>query len=227
MDNKINENRRNALKYGLLGAGLTAATQALGQSREMCGLTPAQTSGPFYPVKDQPDKDTDLTTVRGQTGTARGDVIFIQGIVTDQNCNPVPGALVEIWQACITGKYNHPNDPNPAPLDPNFQYWGRAVTDNSGRYLFKTIIPGAYPADTGWTRPPHVHYKVQKIGYTELTTQLYFEGHTLNKQDRILMALPESERKKVVIPIIPSPTPQGTVRLAQFNLSIQKINAVR
>src|SRR2546430_3692171 len=54
--------------------------------------------------------------------------------------------LVEIWQASASGRYTHPDDRNnAAPLDPNFQGWGKAVTDQEGHYLFKTILPGQYP----------------------------------------------------------------------------------
>ncbi len=228
MEDNINKSRRTALRTGLFGAGMTAATVALGQARELCGLTPAQTPGPFYPVKDQPDKDADLTFVQGQTGKAVGQEIFVQGIVTDQNCAPLAGALVEIWQACTTGKYNHPNDPNPAPLDRNFQYWGRAVTDATGLYRFKTILPGAYPADTGWTRPPHIHFKIQKMGYAEMITQLYFAGHALNAKDRILMSLPVADQKKVVVPLVRTQQAYAGVNLvATFNISIQKIGSLR
>lgn len=228
MNDNVNRSRRNALRVGLLGVGVTAVTTAMGQSRNLCALTPAQTEGPFYPVKDQLDKDTDLTTVRGSNGQAKGEVIFIQGVVTDQNCVPVPETLVEIWQACVTGKYNHPNDPNPAPLDPNFQYWGRAVTDTQGVYRFKTIIPGAYPADTGWVRPPHIHFKVQKRGYAEMITQLYFDGNALNAKDRILMSLPATERSKVVVPLVPTQIPTGGfVKVATFNITVQKIGNLR
>jgi len=31
---------------------------------------------------------------------------------------PVRNAKVEIWQANAHGRYTHPSDPNPAPLDP-------------------------------------------------------------------------------------------------------------
>jgi hypothetical protein len=45
---------------------------------------------------------------------------------------PVKGARVELWQANTHGRYTHPSDTNPAPLDPNFEgfagigSWGAA-----------------------------------------------------------------------------------------------------
>ncbi len=193
--------RRELLKWSL-GAGSALGVATLAGAAPLCaGKTPAQTEGPFYPVADQIDKDWDLTFVKGITQKAQGEEIVVLGQVSDQNCQPLKETLVEIWQACASGKYNHPNDPNNAPLDKNFQYWGRAMTNEEGFYLFKTILPGDYPADTHWIRPPHIHYKVQKWGFRELTTQLYFAGNKYNDTDHILNQIPRAERGKVVRPI--------------------------
>jgi protocatechuate 3,4-dioxygenase beta subunit len=189
--------RRKVLKSILMGTGALISTASV--AGEICGLTPAQTEGPFYPIIDQDDKDWDLTKVQGRSRSATGEVVFVRGVVQDENCKPIEGAMVEIWQACHTGKYNHKEDPNPAKLDPNFGYWGRSITDKNGNYLFKTIIPGAYPATNTWTRPPHLHYKVHLRGFEELTTQMYFKGHPLNKADRILNNLSRGERDLVMV----------------------------
>lgn len=210
--------RRTFLKMGITSV---VAVGSLAKAAEIClSATPEQTEGPFYPIKDQADKDWDLVAVRGRHQPAQGEVIFIQGTVYDLNCQPVPGALVEIWQACKSGKYNHPNDPNTAPLDPDFQYWGQAVTDAQGRYMFRTIKPGAYPADTNWWRPPHVHYKVHKRGYIELTTQLYFEGEAFNNTDKILQRLSRAEQEKVIRPLRDSGHGEKTL---EFDLTIEKL----
>ncbi|MGZ3803991.1 MAG: dioxygenase family protein [Pseudobdellovibrionaceae bacterium] len=212
-----NLQRRSFLKLSL---GSLAASASLAKAAELClGATPPQTEGPFYPVKDQADKDWDLVNVTSHTQSALGEIIIIQGQVVDNNCEPVAEALVEIWQACASGKYNHPNDPNTAPLDPHFQYWGRAVTDSAGRYMFRTIKPGAYPAASDWWRPPHVHYKVHKRGYLELTTQLYFEGEAYNADDKILQRLSKSDQEKVVCPLKISDKGE---KIVTFNISIEK-----
>jgi len=213
----MNKSRRDFFGVSLVAAGTLAGGNALAQTfMGACKITPAQTEGPFYPIKDQPDEDSDLTFVRGNTKSALGQVIYVMGEVTDQDCAPVPNALVEIWQACASGRYNHPNDTNPQPLDPNFQYWGKAVTDSQGIYKFKTIIPGAYPADVDWIRPPHIHFKAHKLGYHELTTQMYFAGNEYNDKDKILMALPPASRSQVVVAI-------GEKGLCKFNLTLAKV----
>jgi protocatechuate 3,4-dioxygenase beta subunit len=220
-------NRRSFLKIGLTGAAIAAADTALGAA--MClRPTPKQTEGPFYPVDDQVDKDADLTFVKGGSQRAEGEVIYVGGIVTDQNCLPIEGALVEIWQACKSGKYNHKNDPNTAPLDPNFQYWGQAVTDKNGQYLFKTIIPGAYPADVDWMRPPHIHFKVHKRGYRELTSQMYFAGNEHNDKDLILQALSKEDQAKVIVDLqaVTDPKLEAGTRMGKLDITIVKIGKV-
>jgi len=216
-------NRRNLLKLGLASAGGLLALRNAEAQTLACkeALTPAQTKGPFYPVVDQLDKDADLVQVQGHSAAAQGQVILVEGIVTDQACAPVAGILVEIWQACESGRYNHPSDPNTAPLDPNFQYWGKAITDAQGKYKFRTILPGAYPADTDWMRPPHIHFRISGKGYRELITQMYFAGEALNSKDLILQDLTPEQQAQVIVDVAPkagSPHPVGV-----FNIQIEKI----
>jgi protocatechuate 3,4-dioxygenase beta subunit len=228
MSKKIERRKLFKISLGALASAplLTSAGQAVA---EVCaGKTPAQTEGPFYPVDTRTERDWDLTVLNGRTTSALGEKIYIVGRVTDQNCDPVSGAIVEIWQAAASGRYNHPGDTSGLALDPNFQYWGRVLTDDDGRYLFKTIIPGDYPASSTWQRPPHVHYKVQKRGYRELTTQMYFGGNALNDRDLILGGLPAAERSKVIVDMQkPGVNPDtGTsldLRWGSFDLGIVKL----
>ena len=205
---------------------LTTAGKAVA---DVCsGKTPAQTEGPFYPVNTQTERDWDLTVLNGRTTPAIGEKIYIVGRIVDQNCDPVAGAIVEIWQAAASGRYNHPGDTSGLALDPNFQYWGRVLTDANGRYLFKTIIPGDYPASSTWQRPPHIHYKVQKRGYRELTTQMYFGGNSLNDADLILGAIPVAERAKVIVDmqdpgVDPDSGASLDLRWGSFDLGIVKL----
>jgi len=68
------------------------------------------------------------------------------GRVLNRNGQPIQGARMEIWQANARGRYTHPGDVNPAPLDPNFEGFAVLTTDAEGRYRMKTVKPGAYPA---------------------------------------------------------------------------------
>lgn len=212
--------RRGILKIGGASALALGASRVIGT--DICQGTPQQDEGPFYPVTSQPDTNTDLTRVNGNNQSAQGTVIYVSGRVLDQGCLPVEGVTVEIWQACRTGKYNHPGDrANPSWLDPNFQYWGIALTDANGAYSFKTIQPGHYLAAPNWMRPPHIHFKVHKNGILELITQMYFLGNRYNDADRILNAIPQADRASVVRPMVRR---SGGLEFdVNFDITVQRI----
>jgi len=106
----------------------------------------------------------------------------------------VPHTLVEVWQANAGGRYRHVNDRYIAPIDPNFGGCGRALTDETGYYFFRTVKPGAYPFRNGinsW-RPAHIHFSVFGEGFAQrLITQMYFEGDPLLRMDAIAGTVPD------------------------------------
>lgn len=205
--------RRTALKAALGGLAATAASA-------LPAATPRQTAGPFFPKRDQADKDLDLTRIAGHEKAALGEVCVIEGRVLDEDGKPVADALVDIWQANHHGRYDHEADPNPAPLDPDFQGWARLRTDAEGRYRVRTIKPGAYPVEAGWSRPPHIHFKVARRGFHELTTQMYFAGDPLNDVDRLLLAIPEADRPQLVVAF--STATEGAPRAGVFDIVLKR-----
>ncbi|MBY6204570.1 dioxygenase family protein [Halomonas denitrificans] len=192
------DSRRRRVLTGALGAAAAAAGAPL-----LAAVTPTQTEGPFYPVVEQADTDADLTRIEGYAEAATGEVVVVEGRVLDENGSPIEGALVDVWQANANGRYAHEADPNPAPLDPNFQGWAKLVTDAEGRYRFRTIKPGPYKVADEWSRPPHIHFKVARRGFHELTTQMYFAGDPLNDVDRLLQSVPEAQRGMLVVDFRP------------------------
>jgi protocatechuate 3,4-dioxygenase beta subunit len=97
----------------------------------------------------------------------------------------VRGAVIELWQANAAGRHAHPSETNPAPLDPNFQGFGKLVSDCDGSYRYLSIKPGAYPDGDDSPRPPHVHLDVS--GETDrIVTQMLFPGEPLNKTDDVV-----------------------------------------
>ena len=145
-----------------------------GASSELFALAPKlprtthQTEGPFYPVQRPLDQDFDLTNVRGRRGRARGEIINVVGRVLDPDGRPVPFASIDLWQANAAGRYAHPADTNPAPLDPDFQGSAKLKADGNGFYRFRTIKPGRYPG-----RVPHLHLAISQAS-RRVTTQMYF-----------------------------------------------------
>jgi protocatechuate 3,4-dioxygenase, beta subunit len=218
-------NRRSFLKLAGITGLTTIATLKGAQALESCDFRPSvqQPLGPFYPKQFPLDKDVDLTQVSGNRKKAIGERVIVTGIITDEYCRPVKGAIVEIWQACHSGKYNHPSDTSDNPLDPDFQYYGTMKTDSDGRYTFKTIRPGSYQASDTWRRPPHIHYKVSLRGYQELVTQLYFAGDELNRYDQILQRLHKADQQKVTVTFEKKVLEGQSVLYGQFDLTLQKV----
>jgi protocatechuate 3,4-dioxygenase beta subunit len=151
---------------------------------------------------------TDLTRQHG--GEPLGQRIIVHGRVLDATGQPLPEALVEIWQANAAGRYAHPVDQHPAPLDPHFTGAGFCMTDRLGAFRFVTIRPGAYPWKNhanAW-RPAHIHFSV--IGRTvsqRLVTQMYFPGDPLLDYDPIFASVPNAEaRGRLISRFDPSQT---------------------
>lgn len=186
-------------RHAVLGSLALAGFAVL---RPLAAATPHQTEGPFFPVGETMESDFDLTRLEGHAEAAAGRVVAIHGSVRGADGAPLAGALVHVWQANHHGRYAHPDDANPAPLDPHFQGYARLRTDAEGGFRVRTIVPGAYPVGRGWSRPPHVHFKVAHEGHRELTTQMYFAGDPLNAKDRILNALDEAERAQLVVAFV-------------------------
>lgn len=177
----------------ITGVGLTGATKlAFGQVPSI-RPTPEQVLGPFYPVRLPVDQDADLTVIAGKDTRALGPVLYVSGVVTNLRGEPVAGAVLDIWQANAVGRYTHPADDNPLPIDPNFEGYTKIRTGPDGSYRFKTVKPGAYPTLVpGWIRPPHIHFDVN--GQTSrVVTQMYLEGEALNEKDRFLQGAPRKE----------------------------------
>ncbi|MDQ8755609.1 protocatechuate 3,4-dioxygenase [Sphingosinicella sp. LHD-64] len=172
----------------LLGhfAGAVVAAPAFSQDpRNRLEPTPQEIVGPFYPIAKPVDHDADLTRIVGRRERAAGQVIEVSGRVMDLAGRPVPDAELEIWQANAAGRYAHPSDDNPAPLDPNFQGYARVTTDTAGEYRIVTIKPGAYPGGRRGMRTPHIHFDLSGR-VDRLVAQMYFPGEPLNATDALL-----------------------------------------
>jgi protocatechuate 3,4-dioxygenase beta subunit len=167
-------------------------------------ITPPQILGPFYPVPGRSGAATALAASADLAAAALGQLIDVRGRVLNRFGKPVAHARIDIWQANAAGKYRHPSDSNPAPLDPNFEGFARLTTDASGRYGFRTIKPGGYPTVEGDMRPPHIHFDVAGR-FDRLVTQLYFAGEAENRTDRWLNAAPHPERLIVTLQEAGSP----------------------
>jgi len=210
-----NKQRRTLLKGTLLSGTMGVLA---GPASALSPATPAEIEGPFYPLTPQADQDFDLTQIAGHETAAQGQVVTIEGRVLDQDGEPIPKATVDIWQANAAGRYRHPHDSNPAPLDPNFQGWAIVQSGQTGGFKFKTIIPGPYPVSAEWTRPPHIHFKVSQSGYEELVTQMYFPHQSLNDVDRLLQSKSTAEQAMMVAQADPK-----DASLLRYDIILKKV----
>jgi protocatechuate 3,4-dioxygenase beta subunit len=197
----MNMNSQNSRRRFMKAAGVSVLSASAAVAATL-GRTPAQALGPFYPLDKPLDDDADLTVVKGRKTRATGQVIHVMGRVLNVAGEPVKGARIEVWQANAHGRYRHPNDNNPAPLDPNFEGFAKISTDAEGRYRFKTIKPSGYPAGE-MMRPAHIHFDVAgKV--SRLVTQMYFPGDPLIGNDGILAAA--MHNKQLLIADVRPPT---------------------
>jgi protocatechuate 3,4-dioxygenase, beta subunit len=205
--------RRNLLLMGVAAGVAGSLGRALAQPA--LRRTPDQVMGPFWPTAATPDRSGDLTRVPGRPGRAQGQLLHVMGRVLGGDGKPVVGAKMEVWQANSFGRYDHPSDNNPAPLDPNFEGFGEVLTDANGRYHFETVKPGKYPAGRS-VRPPHIHFEI--TGHVDrLVTQMYFDGEPDNAHDQWLHST--SRPEALIVPLRP-PTAEfePESRLAIFDI---------
>jgi protocatechuate 3,4-dioxygenase beta subunit len=110
----------------------------------------------------------------------------VTGAVLSTRCQPIPGALLDFWQADDQGRYDNAG----------FRLRGHQFADDQGRYRLETVVPGLY---TGRTR--HIHVRVQAPNEPVLTTQLYFPDEPGNRADfifrpELVMAVRDEEGAK-------------------------------
>lgn len=165
----------------------------------------SEITGPVFGHNELGPLDNDLLKNYAHGGEPIGERIVVHGRVLDEEARPVPGALVEFWQANAGGRYRHKKDTYLAPIDPNFGGCGRALSDAEGRYVFRTVKPGAYPWRNyvnSW-RPAHIHFSIFGSGFAQrLITQMYFEGDPLIPICPIIKTIPDAEAvERLIAPL--------------------------
>ncbi len=164
--------------------------------------TLSEITGPLFGEAAVQPGDNDLTRNAGTGTEAMGERLIIVGRVLDEDEQPVPNTLIEIWQANAAGRYHHEVDQHNAPLDPNFIGAGRCMTNEKGAYRLLTIRPGAYPwrnHPNAW-RPAHIHLSLFGPSFvTRLVTQFFFPGDPLIPLDPILNSIPSKRGRQRLI----------------------------
>lgn len=156
--------------------------------------TASQTVGPFFTIGLTRLNKDDLAQAE-----ISGAQVTIAGRVLDGDGQPVPNAMLEIWQANGQGKYLHAEDTQDKPLTPGFNGFGRIPTDANGTFHFTTIKPGPVPGPDGKQQAPHIVVSVFMRGLLRrLVTRIYFPDEAANGGDFILN-LVESARRGTLV----------------------------
>jgi hydroxyquinol 1,2-dioxygenase len=144
--------------------------------------------GPFF-VEDSPRFENGDDIANG----AAGEPCYMHGRVLSTTGEPVPNALIEIWQADENGFYD-------VQQKGYSQVYGRGhlSSDNEGQYFFWSVKPSAYPipedgpvgevldaANRSPMRPAHVHFMIKAPGFKTLTTHVFKQGDPYLDSDAV------------------------------------------
>lgn len=165
------------------------------------GATENSNLGPFY-LESAPLKKLGADIGDGREGT----VVLAHGKVTDILHKPLPGAIVDTWQADASGTY--PIQEQQSGQD-KYDLRGVFTTDENGRYYYTTVLPKPYtvPYDGpvgkllragnrhAW-RAPHLHYIVRAPEMRAITTEVFFENSEYIDGDAVF-----GVRKSLIAPV--------------------------
>jgi protocatechuate 3,4-dioxygenase, alpha subunit len=155
--------------------------------------TPSQTVGPFFQFLIRPGEER---VVAADDPRA----VRLEGRVVDGAGEPVPDAMVEIWQADPEGRYPHPDDPRNGECEPSFAGFARSGTDADGRYRFVTVIPGRVVAPDGQLQAAHAVVSVFARGLLDrVVTRVYFPVDDDALAADPVLASVEPERRPTLI----------------------------
>jgi protocatechuate 3,4-dioxygenase alpha subunit len=159
-------------------------------------LTPSQTVGPFFNFCLTAERNC-VSKIAGPG--AKGERVHLICRVLDGDGLPLDDAMIEIWQADASGKYNHPDDTRAGTADPACHGFGRMGTGPDGSCDFETIKPGRVPGPHNSLQAPHLNLAVFGRGLLkQLYTRVYFSGDPGNQEDPVLNLVPEDRRQTLM-----------------------------
>ena len=123
----------------------------------------------------------------------RGEPVVVAGRVLSTDGEPIPGALLDVWETDENGLYEQQD-----PEQPEMNLRGKFRTDSQGRYCFVGIKPVSYAIpDDGPVgqllralgrhpfRPAHIHLLVSANGFVPVTTHLFVKGDPYLDSDAV------------------------------------------
>lgn len=145
--------------------------------------TPSQTVGPFFDFAIAPDARL------GSVAADAGERIRLQVRVADGAGQPLPDALVEIYQADAAGHY----------ATRGFSGFGRLATAIDGTCEFETIRPGRVRDAEGRAQASHINVCFFARGLLRhLYSRVYFSGDPDLDEDPMLALVPADRRSTLL-----------------------------
>lgn len=162
--------------------------------------TAIQPIGPFFHFALTPGWATGDSSAGLMAGPgAKGERAQLTIRVLDSGGSAVTNAMIELWQADASGKYDHPADTQEKIADPAFKGFGRLASDNEGSCVFETVKPGQVPGLKGHPQAPHINVTIFAPGLLRPAfTRIYLAGDPANASDYILSLVPEDRRSSLL-----------------------------
>ncbi|MFJ8533883.1 intradiol ring-cleavage dioxygenase [Streptomyces sp. NPDC093591] len=173
--------------------GLSMLVETINE-RQGPGATESTVLGPFHmtasPVREL---GADIDLVGG------GEPCVVSGRVLSRDGAPLPGAVVDVWQADGNGFY----DVQQPDVQPAGNGRGLFTADDEGRFWFRTCVPSPYPIPTDGPvggllratgrhpyRPAHIHFIASADGHTPVTTHIFVAGSDYLDSDAVFAVKP-------------------------------------
>jgi len=154
--------------------------------------TASETVGPFFHFGLATDRALGAVADR----TVDGEFITLRFRITDGDGQPVPDALVEIWQ--VDGAGNAAVAPPSAPA-PAFRGFGRLPTAEDGTCEFETVRPGRVSDGQGGLQASHINVCLFARGLLrQVHTRVYFKGDPAIEDDAVLALVPADRRRTLL-----------------------------
>jgi len=176
----------------LVGGGIVPRRAAARPHGLSCVARPEQMEGPYFVDEklNRTDIRSDPANRQVKAGAPLALTILVSRVAANE-CRPISGAQVDLWQCDAAGIYSDVKDPQFNTVGQKYLR-GYQTTDARGAVRFLTVYPGWYPG-----RTVHVHFKIRtepaaQRGY-DFTSQLYFDDALT---DRIHAAKPYAARGK-------------------------------
>lgn len=186
-----------------------------------CKVTPSPMgAGAAYPGRERIVKSNKPAMPAGKAVFARGEIMYLQGRVLDENCIPVEGASIELWQANTDGKNVWEKVGKLVSPSPAFAGTGQAISNNLGEYQFMTVFPGVRGQ-----RAPQINLRITHPDFDTLLTKIFFEGDHRNGADARLNAVEASERDLLMAKVeLPDEKATESYLTATFNIVLKGKN---